>query len=355
MASKVWLAQFDDQETDDSIVRKAAEVFEKAGMTAIAREDKSCAIKTHFGEPGDNSYLPPHFIQPFVDQLKEAGSKPVFVETSTLYSGQRSNAVDHFHTAVEHGFGYENTGCPVTFVDGMQGNYHVEVDVDLKHFDRVAVAGDFPLIPSVLVVSHLTGHELGGIGGAIKNVAMGLTSRSGKMRQHDAGKPKVDEDECVACGTCARWCPVDAIEVPDVATIDYETCIACGECLAVCPVDAIGFEWSEKAANFSEQMAEYACGILQGKESTAGFVTFIHHTTKECNCPGKKMDRICPDLGILASFDPVAIDQAAVDLVNESAGKDVFQAMWPNTSYQAQLEHGDRIGLGTREYELIRL
>lgn len=355
MASKVYLAPLEDEETDESIATKAERVFSGAGLSGIVGDQDLCAVKTHFGEPGDDSHVPPQFIQPMIERIRSAGGRPFFAETSTLYRGKRSNAIDHFHVAVKHGFGYHDTGCPVAFLDGIRGNYHVEVEVGLKHFQKVGIAGDFPLIPSALIVTHLTGHELAGLGGAIKNVAMGLTSRAGKLRQHDAGKPTVSVGDCTACGVCARWCPVGAIQVQDMAVIDYGACIGCGECLTVCPVDAVGFEWSETPDNFSEQMAEFALGILKGKESSTGFVTFIHHTTEECNCPGKEQERICSDIGILASTDPVAIDRAAADLVNEAAGKDIFQDLWPNTCYEAQLSHGEEIGLGSCDYELTRV
>jgi len=355
MASKVYLIRFGSDESDESICEKARRLFRAAGMPGMVPSEKPVALKTHFGERGNESYIPATYIMPLAEEIRGCGGSPFFVETSTLYRGQRSNAVDHFRLAEEHGFGSKDTGCPLVFIDGLRGSYGVEVQVGLKHFKTVAVAGDFPLIPAAFIVTHVTGHSLAGLGGAIKNVAMGLASRAGKLRLHEAGKPAVDEEKCVACGTCAEWCPADAIEVKESARINYELCIGCGQCLSVCPEGAVGFSWSESPQNFNEKMAEFAYGILKGRMSRTAFVSFLWNVTEDCNCTGRKMDRVCPDIGILGAADPVAIDQAAVDLVNEASGKDVFRHFWPKSCYEAQLAYGEQIGLGTRRYELIEV
>ncbi|MHC4480794.1 MAG: DUF362 domain-containing protein, partial [Planctomycetota bacterium] len=228
-----------------------------------------------------------------------------------------------------------------------------EQEVGLKHFQTVAVAGDFMLVPAVVVLTHVTGHMIGGFGGAIKNVAMGLSSRAGKLRQHSEGRPEVKAAECTACGTCEEWCPEDAISVDDLARIDYDLCIGCGECVAVCPVGAVGFSWKTSPTAFNEKMAEYACGILKGKR--AGFLSFLHRVTRDCNCEGSRGPSVCGDLGVLASEDIVAIDQAAVDLVNRAHGADLFEELWPGKHYGAQLSHGEQIGLGTRRYDLVEV
>lgn len=350
MASKVFYAKFEDAETEESICRKTQKLFRKARLGDVVKRGEITAVKTHFGERGNNSYIPPRFIRAVVDEVREAGGEPCLVETSTLYRGQRHNALDHFNLAVEHGFGPEAMGCPLLFLDGLRGNLHVEQKVGLKHFDTVAVAGDFTLIPSAIIVTHLTGHLLSGMAGAIKNVAMGLCSRAGKLRQHADGRPTIRKAKCTACGTCAEWCPEDAISVPDKAQIDNARCIGCGECLAVCPADAVGFSWGASSEAFNEGMAEYAYGILKGKQ--AGFLTYIHRTTRDCNCMGTRGKAVCPDLGILASTDPVAVDQAAVDLVNAACGRDLFEELWPGNRYVVQLDYGQQIGLGSRQYEL---
>ncbi|MFP4026897.1 MAG: DUF362 domain-containing protein [Candidatus Brocadiia bacterium] len=354
MKSKVYIARFGNDEDDDSICEKTRQLFEESGMNSLCAEGQLVALKTHFGEMGNEYYIPPKYIQPIINSAKDLGAKPFFIETSALYRGQRANAVDHFQTALNHGFAPETTGCPLIFVDGLKGSFHHEVEVGLKHFDSVAVAGDFPLIPATLVISHATGHDLAGFGGAIKNVAMGLASRAGKLRQHESGKPEITED-CIGCGTCAEWCPTDAIEVDETAEIDYDKCIGCGECLAVCPTDAVSFSWSESPENFNEKMAESAYGILKDKMDSVAFITYLWNITDDCNCAGKKMDPICDDIGIVVSRDPVAIDQASTDLINETAGKDAIAALWPDSHYEAQLIHGQEIGLGSREYDLVEI
>ena len=353
MASDVFYSKFDGGETEASICRKIQSLFRAAGFEEIAAGADRTGVKTHFGERGNDSFVPPLFVKAVVDEVRAAGGQPCLIETSTLYRGQRHNAVDHFNLAMEHGFGPEAMGCPLLFVDGIRGNLHVEVDVGLKHFKTVAAAGDFTFIPSAMVVTHVTGHMLAGLGGALKNVAMGLASRAGKLRQHSDGAPHVNEAKCISCGTCARWCPEDAITVEDKAQINYDRCIGCGECVAVCPVGAVGFDWDSPAETFNEKMAEYALGILAGKEGRVGFITLIHRVTRQCNCMGEKGKSVCPDLGILASRDIVAIDQATVDLVNEAHGSDLFEEIWPGRHYGVQLSYGEEIGLGSRTYEMI--
>ncbi len=355
MAAQVFYAPFDDDTSAGAVAQAARHLFRSAGLDEVLVKDRLAAVKTHFGERGNTSYIPPACLRAVVDEARRAGAQPCLVETSTLYRGQRSNAYDHFNLALEHGFGPDEMGCPLLFMDGLRGNLHVEVPVGLKHFETVAVAGDFTLIPSAVVVTHLTGHMLGGLGGAIKNVAMGLASRAGKLRQHSAGRPEVRQQHCIACGTCAEWCPEDAIEVDEVATVDRELCVGCGECVSVCPVGAVGFSWSESAESFNEKMAEYASGILRDKRGHVGFLTFIYGTTADCNCEGKESEVICDDLGLLASTDIVAVDQAAVDLVTEAHGGDLFEEAWPGKRYTVQLSYGEQIGLGTRDYELVTL
>jgi len=353
MASKVWFAAFEDAADEETLCRRTREVFGAAGLGGIVPGEGVTAVKTHFGERGNDSYVPPACVRAVVDEVKGAGGRPCLVETSTLYRGQRHNAIDHFNLAVEHGFGPEAMGCPLIFLDGLRGNLHVERRVGLKHCETVAVAADFTLIPAAVVVTHFTGHVLAGLGGAIKNVAMGLASRAGKLRQHSQGRPQIKEQDCTACGTCAEWCPEDAITVDDVARIDGELCIGCGECVAVCPVGAVAFDWKAQPETFSEKMAEYAYGILKDKLDRVGFITYLHRMTQHCNCMGVQAESVCKDLGVLASTDPVAIDQASVDLVNKAAGKDLLAALWPDAHYAAQLAHGEAVGLGSRQYELV--
>ena len=355
MASKVWFAAFEDGADDETVCRRTREVFGAAGLDAVVPDDGITAVKTHFGERGNDSYVPPSCLRVVVDEVKRAGGRPCLVETSTLYRGQRHNAVAHFNLAVEHGFGPEAMGCPLIFLDGLRGNQHVERRVDLKHCKTVAVAADFTLIPAAVIVTHFTGHVLAGCGGAIKNVAMGLASRAGKMRQHSQGRPQVKEATCIACGTCAEWCPEDAIAVEETARIDNERCIGCGECVTVCPVGAVGYKWDAPAETFNEKMAEYAFGILADKRDHVGFLTYLHRVTRHCNCMGEKGEKVCGDLGVLASTDPVAIDQAAVDLVNGAAGRDLLEEVWPGTHYAAQFAHGEAVGLGSRQYELAQV
>lgn len=356
MASKVYFAAFGQGETPASIGQKAVAAFRAAGLGAICKPEEMVAVKTHFGEAGNESYIKPATVKSVIGELRSSGARPALVETSTLYRGRRHNAYDHFELAVEHGFGPEAMGCPLIFVDGLRGNLHVEREVTLKHFKTVAVAGDFPFFPAAVIVTHVTGHLLGGYGGAIKNVAMGLASRAGKMRMHSAGRPTIRQDKCISCGECVRWCPEDAIELADSAVIDHELCIGCGECAAVCPVEAVGFGWDEPAESFNEKQAEYAYGILSDKLERIGFINVLHHTTMDCNCMGPcDESRVCPDLGVLAGTDIVAVEQASIDLCCRAHGGDLFEELRPGKQYMAQIAHAEAVGLGSRDYELVEV
>jgi uncharacterized Fe-S center protein len=355
MASKVVFVPFEDGASEEVVRKAIVRAFGAADLASAVPAGRPVAVKTHFGEQGNGTYLPPSCVKAVVDEVREAGGKPCLVETSTLYRGQRHNALDHFNLAVDHGFGPEQMGCPLLFLDGLMGHRHVEVEVGLKHCKTVAVAADLVHMPGAVIVTHLTGHLLAGLGGAIKNVAMGLCSRAGKLRQHSDGQPHIHEAACIACGTCARWCPEDAITVTDAASIDADKCVGCGECVAVCPVGAVEFSWSARPEVFNEKMAEYAYGSLMDKLDSVGFVTVMHRMSKDCNCMGGEDEIVSADLGVLASRDAVAIDQAAADIVNEAHGSDLFEELWPDKHYTAQFEHGQAIGLGSRDYELVRL
>lgn len=355
MASKVWFAAIENHADEDALCRRTREVFHAAGLDAAVPEDGITAVKTHFGERGNNSFVPPSCVRTVVDEVRKAGGRPCLVETSTLYRGQRHNAVDHFSLAVEHGFGPEAMGCPLVFLDGLRGNLHVERPVDLKHCKTVAVAGDFTLMPAAVVVTHFTGHVLAGVGGAIKNVAMGLSSRPGKLRQHSQGNPKIKKSACIACGTCAEWCPEDAITVGKAAVIDHKRCIGCGECLAVCRFDAVQYNWGTGSADLQRGVAEHALGAVADKRDKCLFVNLLCDMTRDCDCMNRAQDPLLPDVGIAASLDPVAVDQATLDLTRESAGASLAEKARPGVDASVQLEHAEEIGLGSRSYELIRL
>lgn len=354
--AKVYLVRFDENQTPKEQINLIGKLYEKSGAEKCINKKELVAIKTHFGEKGNQAFVSPKYIKVIADLIKKKNAKPFLTETSTLYSGSRSNAVDHINLAYEHGFKFADIGCPIVMADGLLGNLEKHVKINGVHFNDVAISADFLNAHSIIVISHFKGHIGAGFGGAIKNVGMGMASRKGKMRQHSDMKPKVKNNQCTACETCIKWCPTNVISlVEGKAYINQEICIGCGECLTVCKFNAIEYNWRVSSKLLQEKMAEHALGVAISKPNKIFYFNFILMVTKDCDCMGGKPEIIAPDVGVVASSDMVAIDQASLDLVIEKAGEDVFRKAWANNDNTIQLMHGEKIGLGTREYELVEV
>lgn len=311
------------------------------------------AIKLHVGERDNDTHVCPDLVKPFVSRVKRNGALPFLTETSTLYKGRRSNAVDHIIQAFDHGFTYEKTGAPFIMADGLSGNTEIEVSIGGLIFQKVSVAREIVFADALITISHPTGHMAMGLGAALKNLGMGLSSRMGKLRQHSSVKPYVDDKACTFCRKCMQWCPADAIvEQQEKAFILSEKCIGCGECLSLCNYDAIRYNWGVESADLQKRVAEHALGVVLNKRQRCLFFNFLIDMTQGCDCMGNRQKRIMPDVGILASPDPVAIDQATLDLTARRHGENLVQKSEPGLNPAIQLEHAEKIGLGKRAYEL---
>jgi len=355
MASKVYFVPTQNDEPIESLQSKLNLLFDECGADRVFSPGALVGIKLHMGERPGTQYIDPALVKVAVERAIKAEAKPFVTDTCTLYNGRRANAVDYIRAAAEHGFSLETVGAPVIIADGLRGGSQVMVRIDGKHFKEVPIALDAAHADAFVILTHVTGHQLAGLGATIKNVSMGLCGRAAKLAMHTGTKPQIKEDKCTACGTCAKWCPADAITVEKVAVIDYDKCIGCGECYAVCRFGAVGFNWDESSDAFNEKMAEACLAVAKEKPNRMVYFNFAIKITKDCDCLGRKAERVVDDVGILASFDPVALDKATVDLVAKKAGKDLFETLWPNCQYRRQLEHGQEIGLGSMEYELIEV
>lgn len=355
MASKVYFIRTKDGESDESLAEKAMRLYAKAGYAKQLEKGRLVGIKQHFGEKGGTGWLRPPIAKRFVEAVTRAKAKPFLTDTTTLYKGHRGTAVDYLNLCAEHGFTHEALGCPVIMADGLVGASQVFVKIDGKHYPRVPIAADAYHTHAFIVLTHVTGHLAGGMGASIKNVGMGLSSRAGKLSQHHGDIPLVDPKKCTACGRCAELCPGDAITVEEHAAIAREKCIGCGECLAVCPFGAVVFHWNETSERLCEKMVEHALAVKLTHEGRLCHFNFMVHVTRECDCFGLKQDAECPDVGIVASDDMVAVDQAAADLLNAGRKTDLFKELQPETRYVRQLEYGEQLGLGSRKYELIEV
>ena len=326
------------------------------------------AIKLHFGEQGNTSFISPVFVRRVVKNIKETGALVFLTDTNTLYVGSRGNSVSHIRSAVENGFAYSVTDAPIIIADGIRGEAGEKVPVNGSHFDSVSIAREIVAASGMVVLTHFKCHEMTGFGGALKNVGMGIASREGKLAQHSNCAPKVNPEGCTACGECALICPADAIDIGAVAVILEEPCMGCGHCIAVCPERTIEIVWNETTKGLQEKMVEHVAGAVAGKEDRCVYLNFITQVSPFCDCYGHNDAPIVPDIGILASIDPVAIDQASADMVNsregfkDSAlksghepGGDKFRGVHEKVDWRVQLERAEAMGIGTRRYNITNI
>ncbi len=353
----------------ENLFAKISRLLAAAGVGAAVSSGDLTAIKIHFGEKGNSAFIRPIFARQVVDDLKKLGAHPFLTDSSTLYPGQRKEAVSALSCGIENGFGYSCVGAPLIISDGLRGVTETEVAVAGEILSRVFIGTEIIEADALVCMTHFKCHELTGFGGAIKNLGMGCASRKGKLVQHSTVAPKVSAKNCTGCGICPRSCAHDAIILTDgKALIDPEKCAGCSRCITVCPVKAINIQWNEAADMTMRKMAEYALGSLTGKSGKAVYLNFITQVSPACDCYGHNDAPIVNDIGICASSDPVAIDQACADLVNQAHGNensalktghepggDKFRGCWPEIPWEVQLEHGEKIGLGSREYELVKL
>ena len=354
-----------------SQLNKLERLIRAAGIETIDFHQKMTAIKIHFGEPGNLTYLRPNYAKLVADVVKSLGGIPFLTDCNTLYPGRRKNALEHIESAYENGFSPFSTGCQVIIGDGLKGSDDVEVPVQGGEYIKTAKIGRAIMDADVFIsLNHFKGHEQAGFGGAVKNIGMGCGSRRGKMEQHAAGKPVVQQELCVGCRQCAKQCGQDALVYENKkARIDWDKCVGCGRCIAACGFDAIYNPNDSAVEDFNRKMAEYAKAVVDGRPNF--HISLVIDISPYCDCHGDNDMAILPDIGMFASFDPVALDQACADacmkqeplpgsLLDEHLHTpgfcnhhDHFKNTTPESDWKSCLEHAEKIGLGSRSYELI--
>lgn len=374
MSSKVYFTSFRTT-MQENLLQKIHRLMKTAGIENIDFTDKFTAIKVHFGEYGNLAFLRPNYAKVVADYVKELGGKPFLTDCNTLYVGSRKNALEHMETAYLNGFSPLQTGCHVIIADGLKGTDEALVPINLEYVKEAKIGRAIMDADVFISLSHFKGHELAGFGGALKNIGMGCGSRAGKMEQHCAGKPSVDQSVCVGCGMCSKICAHGAPCIKDgKASIDHDKCVGCGRCIAVCPKDAVSAPFDNPSTDLNLRMSEYAYAVLKDRPSF--HICLICDVSPNCDCHSENDVPIIPDIGMLASFDPVALDQACVDLCNkmpvnegsmlddniheahehhECDHMDHFQMVHPDTEWETCLKHSEEIGIGTRDYELVRI
>lgn len=332
---------------------RLSELLKKSGAEDFIEPKDLVAIKMHFGEKGNDGYIKAEFVRPAIKLIQQKKAAAFLTDTGTIYNGNRSNAPDHLQLAAEHGFSQTRLQTPVVIADGLIGNDYYEVEVGGKYFKKVKIASAIYEADCMLVLSHFKGHLLTGFGGALKNLGMGCAARLGKFEMHSSVSPTVESARCTACGACIERCAHKALSFEDGKIhLNKKICAGCGECVIVCNFGALSITWNEGQARVQEKIAEYARGAILNKRCF--FINFLNHITPNCDCLSKKETPLLPDIGIMASEDPVAIDQASLDLVIKQGG-DVFKKTYPHIDYNIQLECAEKLGVGSRNYALVVL
>lgn len=370
-ASKVYFADFRAKSFRENLQQKLTRLMKTAGMGDIDFDGKYTAIKLHFGEPGNLAFLRPNWAKTVVDFVKERGGKPFLTDCNTLYVGGRKNALDHLDSAYLNGFSPFSTGCHCIIADGLKGTDEALVPVSGGTYVKEAKIGRAIMDADVFIsLTHFKGHEATGFGGTLKNIGMGSGSRAGKMEQHSAGKPVVLQKKCIGCGSCTKICAHGAAVVGEnrKATIDQDKCVGCGRCLGNCPVDAIIAANDESNDILNCKIAEYTKAVVNGRPCF--HISLVVDVSPNCDCHGENDAPVVQDVGMFASFDPIALDQACADAVNalpplpNSAltdpkdaceEDDHFHHIHPDTNWEVALKHGEKLGLGTRNYQLIKI
>ncbi len=355
MKSTVYFVRITPVDGETEINQKLKLLIEESKVLDFIRPKEKTAIKLHFGEQGNTGFVRPEHVRVICDAALERGGDIFLSDTNTLYRGRRLNCQDHLNLAYEHGFTREITHAPVVIPDDTREENVANVQIDQKYIKSAKVAGVFIEADGFIAVNHFKGHILTGFGGALKNVGMGCASRQGKLAQHCNAAPVIYAEKCIGCGECEIICPVKAVKLVDKkSTVDTKKCIGCASCLAVCPTMAMFIDF-KAGSQVQDKMVEYSLAVLKDKKKKSGFINFAVKINKECDCWGMENPRIGPDVGILASNDPVSIDQASFDLVIRESGKDIFKEAHPEQDGTKQLKYAQSIGLGSRDYALVEL
>ena len=352
---------------NENLLQKLKRLIITAGIGNIDFERKFTAIKIHFGEPGNLAFLRPNYAKAVADTVKELHGRPFLTDCNTLYVGRRKNALDHLEAAQENGFSMQSTGCQLLIADGLKGTNETLVPINGDYVKEAKIGTVIMDADVFISLNHFKGHEATGFGGALKNIGMGCGSRAGKMEMHSAGKPSADRGVCIGCGGCLKACAHDAITVTDrSAFIDHGKCVGCGRCIGRCPVDAVSGAGDETNDILNCKIAEYAHAVLKNRPHF--HVSLVIDLSPNCDCHSENDLPIAPDVGMFASFDPVALDVACAGAVNaqpvmpgsmldeqEQKHHDHFINTHPDTNWKSCIAHAVKLGLGSCEYELIRI
>jgi len=372
MGSKVYFTDFHCSENESQLT-KLIKLVKQAGIDEIDFQDKYVAVKIHFGEWGNLAFLRQQYARVICDYIKSKGGKPFLTDCNTLYAGYRHNALDHLDCAYMNGYNPLATGVHSIIADGLRGTDEREIPVEGgEYIEKAKIGSAIAEADIIISMTHFKGHMSAGFGGVLKNIGMGCGSKKGKMEMHSHGTPHISKKKCIGCGMCVKNCNYSGVSVIDkIATIDETKCVGCGHCFSFCPKGAIACKWDEAEDIMNKKIAEYTKAVLFGKPSF--HISFINNVSPDCDCEPTNDIPIIPDLGMFAGFDPVAIDQACGDMANKAEmiegskldkkchehhhdeDEDIFHIIHPDSRWQVCVEHAEKLGIGTSDYELIEI
>ncbi len=358
--SRVYYSDLRTESMKNNLQLKLKKLIQTAGIGKIDFDKKFTAIKMHFGEPGNLAFLRPNYAKTVVDVVRELGGYPFLTDCNTLYVGRRKNALDHIGAAYENGFSPFSTGCHILIGDGLKGTDEKLVPINGDYVRDAKIGTAIMDADVVISLTHFKGHE-----GTLKNIGMGCGSRAGKKEMHSNSKPIVNQSLCIGCEKCRQICAQDAPKITNKKSfIDHELCVGCGRCITICPVSAITNRSDQQNVILNRKIAEYAYAVV--KDRPGFHISLVIDVSPNCDCHDENDLPIVPDVGMFVSFDPVALDQACADAVNRQpviAGSwldevphttnDHFTDAHPETNWQSCLEHAEKFGLGSREYDLV--
>ncbi|MCK5214332.1 MAG: DUF362 domain-containing protein [Candidatus Omnitrophica bacterium] len=355
MASEVFYTSVSQTDGTEIIQEQLHKLLLASQLLDGVNCDERVVLKIHFGEEGNKGFVKPEYTRVIIDKVKERGGVPILSDTNTLYRGRRTNSKDHLELAAEHGFTEEGTGAKIFIPENAEEN-NVMLPSEHKFIKNAKVAKVYIEADHLINISHFKGHIMTGFGGALKNIGMGCAAREGKLEQHSGMAPLVDHENCVGCEACYEACPAEAITISDKKSyINEERCIGCASCIAACEYSAIDVDWNSGENTIQEKMVEYAKAVLDKKSGQVVHINFAIKITKECDCLAQDDPRICPDIGILMSTDPVSVDKACYDLVVQRCGQDIFKKVHPERDGMKQLLYSASLGVGALEYRLIEV
>ena len=356
---------FFDERKHFDLLRGLERLWEEAGLASLIGSGDRVAVKVHMGELGNVTHVRPPFVAKIVELVRKAGGKPFVTDTTTIYPGGRFTASAYLETAAFNGFTQQTVGAPIIIADGEKGftgeRFPVRRRIGGCGLGEVEVASALLEADMVLVVSHAKGHLLSGFGGALKNLAMGCTTKRTKAKQHEAHGVVLDSSKCSRCLECVKACPYQALEeTPEGPPKRLASkCFYCLTCLFNCPSDAYKLERRGKE-RFQVALAHAATAVAEALPKIA-YISFIHNVTLYCDCAAAGAP-ILEDVGFLASLDPVAIDKASLDLIDQAGVRGRIGVKPPDilgklngTSSLRHVETAYRLGLGSLEYRLVEV